>query len=86
MIEIPTQYESLSPADIAKLLKVSITAVTQQKRRNAGLCRYCDEAALDGLTVCSVHRTQRNSTTRQRKGSAPWKAGGRGRPPKKADE
>jgi len=86
MIEIPPQYEALSPAKVAKLLKVSISAITQARRRTAGLCRYCDSPALDGLTVCAAHRTQRNSTTRQRMGSNPWKAGGRGRPPKKAGE
>ena len=86
MIEIPPQYEALSPAAVAKLLQVSISAITQARRRTAGLCRYCDQPALDGLTVCAAHRTQRNSTTRQRTGSAPWKAGGRGRPPKKAGE
>lgn len=81
-MKIPIQYAHLSPAAVAKLLKVSISAITQARRRTAGLCRYCDEAALDGLTVCAAHRTQRNSTTRQRMGSNPWKAGGRGRPPK----
>ena len=86
MIEIPSQYADLSPAEVAKRLKVSISAITQARRRSVGLCRYCDEAALYQLTVCAAHRTQRNSTTRQRTGSAPWKPGGRGRPPKKADE
>jgi hypothetical protein len=83
---IPPEYADLSPAKVAKLLKVSITSVTQQRRRDAGLCRYCDQPALDGMTVCAGHRTQRNSTTRQRSRSAEWKPGGRGRPPKKAGE
>lgn len=81
MLNIPPQYAALSTAEVAKLLKVSISAITQARRRTARLCRYCDSPALDGLTVCAAHRTQRNSTTRQRKGSQPWKAGGRGRPP-----
>ncbi len=85
MIEIPPQYADLSPATVAKLLKVSTTAVIQQRRRDAGLCRYCDALALPSLTVCAAHRIQRNSTTRQRTGSQPWKAGGRGRPPKQMD-
>ena len=84
MLNIPPQYAALSTAEVAKLLQVSISAVTQQRRRDAGLCRYCAEDAIPGLTVCSVHRTQRNSTTRQRSGSAEWKPGGRGRPPKKS--
>lgn len=86
MIEIPPQYDALSPATVAKLLKVSITAVTQQRRRDAGLCRYCDSHALPEMTVCAVHRTQRLASTRQRTGSNPWKPRGRGRPPKKAGE
>ena len=84
-MNIPPQYESLSPAEVAKLLKVTISAVTQYRRRLAGLCRYCDSPALAGLTLCAVHRTQRNSTSRQRAGAQPWKPGGRGRPPKIQD-
>ena len=83
-MKIPPHYDSLSPAEVAKLLKVTISAVTQYRRRQAGLCRYCDSPALAGLTLCAVHRTQRTEATRSRTGSAPWKPGGRGRPPKKA--
>lgn len=85
MVIIPPQYETLSPAKVAKLLGVSRDSVTQQRRRDAGLCRYCEEPATDGMTVCQRHRTQRVNAARQRLGVHPWKAGGRGRPPKKAD-
>jgi hypothetical protein len=78
---IPPLYEYLSPAAVAKALDVTISAVTQHRRRLAGLCRYCDEPALDGLTLCSAHRTQRTITGRARAGTQPWKPGGRGRPP-----
>lgn len=80
-MQIPSQYESLSPTEVAKLLGITRPAVYQLRRRQAGLCRYCDEPALPELSVCKAHRTQRNTTRRQRTGSSPWKPGGRGRPP-----
>ena len=82
MIHIPPQYEALSPAKVAKLLKVSLPSVVQQRHRDAGLCRYCNEPAMEQLTVCVTHRQERNRAARQRHGSKPWEAGRPGRPPK----
>lgn len=83
-MHIPREYEALSPADIAKLLGVSVEGVKQALRRSKGLCRYCEALALPKLKVCAVHRTQKNAANRKRTGASSWKPGHRGRPPIKA--
>ena len=80
-MHIPPEYEALSPAEVAKLMGVTLEAVRQTRRRAMGYCRYCDTPALEGLTLCAAHRTQRAQVDRTRKGSMPWHSGGRGRPP-----
>ena len=84
-MQIPKEYETLSPAEVAKLMGVTLEAVRQARRRALGHCRYCNTPALDGMTLCAVHRTQRTASDRTRKGANAWKPGGRGRPPKKVN-
>lgn len=82
-MNIPTEYLALSPAETAKALGVTVEAIKQQRRRDKGFCAYCDTPALEGMTLCEVHRTQRIRSGRARAGSNPWKLGGPGRPPRK---
>lgn len=54
----------------------------REKRIKSGLCKFCGEPRDHYPTVCDACNVKVREWQRHKSGSKPWRAGGRGRPPK----
>lgn len=67
-------------------MRLKATREYQERHRNKGLCIYCSRKAVPGSRACERCLESYRTKERTRTGSAPWKRGGRGRPPLSGEE
>ncbi len=79
--ELQTTLAGLPDAEIARRMGCSRQAVTYARRRMVGNCERCDSPAESHSAYCARHRDMARRNQRKKGRFAPWKPGGRGRPP-----